>query len=93
MIASDAGVTVGDDCVLGAFSCVGVTDPTVPGADRPAAVTIGDRARVGAHAVVLAGATVGAGAVVGAYAVVAGEIRAGTSVTGVGQTVAPRSSA
>jgi acetyltransferase-like isoleucine patch superfamily enzyme len=39
-------------------------------------VTLGERARLAAHAVALGGADVGPGAVIGSYAVVAGRVPA-----------------
>jgi UDP-3-O-[3-hydroxymyristoyl] glucosamine N-acyltransferase len=58
-------VTVGRECVVGAWA-------RVEGDAR-----LGDRARLAAHAVARGGARVGAGAVVGSYAVVDGEVAPG----------------
>jgi acetyltransferase-like isoleucine patch superfamily enzyme len=80
-------VTIGDGALVGGDSKVYDTDfhsldaaergrPGNPGARR-APVTIGPRAFVGAHAVVLKGASVGAEAVIGAGAVVRGIVPAG----------------
>jgi acetyltransferase-like isoleucine patch superfamily enzyme len=77
-------VTIGDGALVGGGSRIYDTDfhsldaaergrPGNPGARR-APVTIGPRAFVGAHAVVLKGASVGAEAVVGAGAVVRGTV-------------------
>jgi serine O-acetyltransferase len=57
-LRGDGGVTIGAECVIGAWARV----------EGPARV--GDRARLAAHAAVLGGADVGAGAVIGSYAVV-----------------------
>jgi acetyltransferase-like isoleucine patch superfamily enzyme len=80
-------VTIGDGVLVGGDSKVYDTDfhsldaaerarPGNPGARR-APVTIGPRAFVGAHSVVLKGAEVGAEAVIGAGAVVRGTVPAG----------------
>jgi UDP-3-O-[3-hydroxymyristoyl] glucosamine N-acyltransferase len=61
-----AGVEIGRDCVLGDFAAVGVA--AGPGAPR--ATRLGDRVRLGAHAVVEAGAQIAPGSVVGSYALV-----------------------
>lgn len=64
-----AGVSIGEDCVVGEFAAVAPGDPPL----RREPVRIGDRVRIGAHAAVLPGATLAAGTVVGSYVVVAGE--------------------
>jgi acetyltransferase-like isoleucine patch superfamily enzyme len=80
-------VTIGDGALVGGDARIYDTDfhsldaaerarPGNPGARR-APVTIGPRAFVGAHAVVLKGADVGTEAVVGAGAVVRGVVPAG----------------
>lgn len=85
-------VTIGDGVLVGGGSAVYDTDfhsldaaersrPGNPGA-RHAAVTIGPRAFVGAHAIVLKGSAVGAEAVVGAGSVVRGAVPAGETWTG-----------
>jgi acetyltransferase-like isoleucine patch superfamily enzyme len=82
-----SAVTVGDGALVGGGSRIYDTDfhsldaaerarPGNPGARR-APVTIGSRAFVGAHAVLLKGTEVGAEAVVGAGAVVRGSVPAG----------------
>jgi carbonic anhydrase/acetyltransferase-like protein (isoleucine patch superfamily) len=64
-----AGVSIGEDCVIGEFAAVTPGDPPL----RREPVTIDDRVRIGAHAAVEGGATLAAGAVVGSYVVVAAD--------------------
>ena len=61
-------VTVGRECVVGAWA-------RLEGSAR-----MDERARLAAHAVALSGARVGRGAVVGSYAVVDGAVAAGAVV-------------
>ena len=69
IVVSLAGVSIGEDCVIGEFAAVAPGDPPL----RRDPVQIGARVRIGAHATVLGGATLAAGTVVGSYVVVAGE--------------------
>ena len=69
-VRGDGPVTVGADCVIGAWARV----------EGPA--RLGDRARLGAHAAALAGADLGPGAVLGSYAVVDGPVAARAVVEG-----------
>jgi acetyltransferase-like isoleucine patch superfamily enzyme len=61
-------VTIGRECVIGAW------------ARAEGDALLEDRARLAAHAVALAGARVGAGAVVGSYVVVDGAVAPRTVV-------------
>jgi acetyltransferase-like isoleucine patch superfamily enzyme len=62
-VVSLAGMEVGADCTIGGFAGVGV--PAAPGRSGP--VTIGEGARIAAHATVASGATVAPGAVLASY--------------------------
>ena len=69
-------VEIGAGAGIGEWALVCDTEPTFADPERPtrlqplhvAAVRIGERARVGAHATILAGTSVPPGAVVGSYA-------------------------
>jgi len=63
-VGGDGPVVIGASCVVGAWAHV----------EGPA--TLGERARLAAHAVALRGADVGPGAVIGSYAVVVGRVPA-----------------
>jgi UDP-3-O-[3-hydroxymyristoyl] glucosamine N-acyltransferase len=69
VLVSLAGVTVGEDCVIGDFAAVTPGDPPL----RREPVRLGDRVRLGAHAAVEAGASLADGTVVGSYVVVVAE--------------------
>jgi acetyltransferase-like isoleucine patch superfamily enzyme len=62
-VVSLAGMEVGEDCTIGGFAGIGV--PDAPGRRGP--VTIGERARIAAHATVASGATVAPGTVLASY--------------------------
>ena len=68
ILVSMAGLSTGEDCVIGAYAAV------TPGAPlRREPVRLGDRVRLGAHAAVEPGADIPDGTVVGSYVVVAAE--------------------
>ena len=84
-------VEVGAEAVLGPAVLLADAEASFGDPERPiraqpvrrAAVRVGPRARLGAHAAVLAGCEVGAGAVVGSYAVVTQDVPPGGAVAGV----------
>jgi acetyltransferase-like isoleucine patch superfamily enzyme len=69
------GIDVGAGSLVGEWAVIADHEPTYEDPERPtrlqpmrtAAVRLGDRARIGAHAALLAGATVAPGEVVGSY--------------------------
>jgi acetyltransferase-like isoleucine patch superfamily enzyme len=75
LLVSLAGIDVGAGCVVGEWAVIADHEPTYEDPERPtrlqplhaAAITLGDGARIGAHAALLAGATLAPGAVVGSY--------------------------
>lgn len=69
IVVSLAGVSIGEDCVLGEFAAVTPGGPPL----RHEPVEIGDRVRLGAHAAVHPGVKLAPGTVVGSYVLVAGE--------------------
>jgi acetyltransferase-like isoleucine patch superfamily enzyme len=83
VVVALAGVRVGAESVVGDWAMITdaeqrADDVETPIRGQPVAplpVTIGDGARIGAHAAVLAGATVADRAAVGSYAVVAAPVR------------------
>jgi acetyltransferase-like isoleucine patch superfamily enzyme len=75
LLVALAGIDVGAGCVVGEWAMIADHEPTYEDPERPtrlqplrtAPVTLGDGARIGAHAALLAGAVVAPGEVVGSY--------------------------
>jgi acetyltransferase-like isoleucine patch superfamily enzyme len=78
VIVALAGITVGDDAVIGEWAVLSDAFPDAPDVERPVRqqplvalpIDVGAGARIGAHAALGAGARIAPGAAVGSYAVV-----------------------
>ena len=89
-VASDAGVTIGRDCLIAEMVSIRdhdhAFDSTAPIIDQgrdSAPVCIGDNVWIGSKATVTKGVTIGANTVVGAHAVVTGDLPADCVAVGI----------
>jgi acetyltransferase-like isoleucine patch superfamily enzyme len=84
-IVAAASVTIGRDCKIARDVIIMDTDqhPLPDGTLRARPVSIGDRAWIGARAIVLKGVTIGHDAIVGAGSTVTRDVPAGAVVAGV----------
>lgn len=75
LLVALAGIELGAGCTVGEWALIADHEPTYEDSERPtrlqplhaAKVSVGDGARIGAHACLLAGAAVAPGEVVGSY--------------------------